>query len=51
MLLVILLVVLILALVGTVPVWPYSRGWSYYRSGGIGVLLLILLALRLQGKM
>lgn len=39
----ILLVVLILALVGGLPTWPYSRGWGFYPSGGIGLVLLILL--------
>jgi hypothetical protein len=51
MFLVVLIVILILALAGSVPVWPYSRGWGYYPSGGIGLILLVLLALRLQGKL
>ena len=39
-----LLIVVILLLVGSAPVWPYSRGWGYYPSGGlVTVLLLILL--------
>ena len=45
----ILLIVLILALIGSVPAWPYSRGWGYYPSGGVGTVLLILLVLYLLG--
>jgi hypothetical protein len=39
----ILLIVLIIALLASVPAWPYSRGWGYYPSGGIGVVVLLLL--------
>jgi Protein of unknown function (DUF3309) len=39
----ILLVVLILLIVGALPTWPYSAGWGYYPSGGLGLVLLILL--------
>lgn len=46
MLLLILLVILILA---AVPAWPYSRGWGYYPSGGLGTILLILVILMLLG--
>ena len=45
----ILLVLLVLALLGSVPAWPYSRGWGYYPSGGIGTLLIIVLILILLG--
>jgi hypothetical protein len=45
----ILLIVLILGVIGSVPAWPYSRGWGYAPSGGIGTLLLILLILYLLG--
>jgi len=51
MLLAILFVVLILALVGSVPTWPHSRDWGYYPSGGLGVVLLILLVLFLMGRL
>jgi Protein of unknown function (DUF3309) len=51
MVLVVLIVILILGLAGSAPVWPYSRDWGYYPSGGIGLILLVLLALRLQGKL
>ncbi|HEX4076134.1 MAG TPA: DUF3309 family protein [Candidatus Acidoferrales bacterium] len=50
MLLLILAVVLVLALVGSVPAWPHSRGWGYYPSGGLGLVLLILLILFLMGR-
>jgi hypothetical protein len=43
------LVLLVLALVGSVPAWPYSRGWGYYPSSGIGTVLVILLILWLVG--
>jgi hypothetical protein len=46
-----LLILLVLALVGAVPAWPYSRGWGYYPSGGIGLILLIVLFLFLTGTM
>ena len=39
----ILLLLLVLMVVGTVPAWPYSRGWGYYPSGGLGLLLVVLL--------
>jgi len=43
----ILLVVVILALIGSLPTWPYSSGWGYYPSGGLGIVLLVLLVLAL----
>lgn len=43
----ILLIVLIVLLVGATPAWPYSREWGYYPSGGLGLLLIILLVLML----
>lgn len=46
----ILLVILILLLVGALPTWPYSSGWGYYPSGGLGLVLLILLILALLGR-
>jgi hypothetical protein len=45
----ILLVILILALVGSLPTWPYSAGWGYYPSGGLGAIVVILLILALVG--
>jgi hypothetical protein len=51
MLLMILVIVLLLAFVGSVPTWPHSRGWGYYPSGGLGVILLIILVLFLMGRL
>jgi Protein of unknown function (DUF3309) len=39
----ILLIILIVLLIGTLPTWPYSSGWGYYPSGGLGLILLILI--------
>lgn len=50
MLVTILLIILILALIGSVPVWPHSRGWGYWPGGGIGLILIILIILLLLGK-
>lgn len=47
----ILLVVLILLLIGALPTYPYSRSWGYYPSGGIGLVLVILLILMLLGRL
>ena len=46
----ILLILLILLLVGALPAWPYSSGWGYYPSGGLGLVLIILLILFLTGR-
>lgn len=46
----ILLIVFVLLLVGAFPTWPHSRGWGYYPSGGIGLLVVILLVLVLLGR-
>lgn len=46
----ILLIILILALVGALPAWPYSSGWGYYPSGGLGLILLILIILLVAGR-
>jgi hypothetical protein len=43
----ILVIILLLMLIGAFPAWPYSRGWGYYPSGGIGLILLILVVLLL----
>lgn len=43
------LLVLILIVIAVLPAWPYSSGWGYYPSGGIGVLLVILIVLLLFG--
>lgn len=49
--LLILFIILVLALVGSVPAWPYSRGWGYYPSGGLSLVLVILLILLLMGRL
>ncbi len=45
----VLLIVLILLLVGALPAWPHSRSWGYYPSGGVGLLVVILIILLLMG--
>ena len=47
----ILLIILILALLGALPRWPYSTGWGYYPSGGLGIVVLILIILLLTGRL
>ena len=47
----ILLVVVILLLVGALPTWPHSRSWGYAPTGGIGLVLLILVVLWLMGRL
>jgi hypothetical protein len=46
----ILLIILILALLGALPTWGYSSGWGYYPSGGIGLVVLIVVILLLAGR-
>ncbi len=46
----VLVIVLILVLIGSLPAWPYSAGWGFYPSGGVGLVLLILVILLLLGK-
>ena len=46
----ILLIILIILLLGALPTWPYSSGWGYYPSGGLGLILVIVLILWLMGK-
>jgi hypothetical protein len=46
----ILLVLLVLILLGSLPTWPYSTGWGYYPSGGLGLLLLIVIVLIVAKK-
>jgi hypothetical protein len=46
----ILIVILVLLLIGALPRWGYSRGWGYFPSGGLGLVLLILLVLLLMGR-
>lgn len=44
------LIILIVLLLAVLPSWPYSRGWGYYPSGGLGLIVLILLVLLLMGR-
>jgi len=46
----ILLVILVLLLLGALPTWPYSGGWGYYPSGGVGLVLLIVVVLLVAGR-
>ena len=46
----ILIVILVLILVGALPTWPHSKSWGYYPSGGLGLVLLILIILLLMGR-
>jgi hypothetical protein len=46
----ILLIILILLLLGAVPAWPYSKNWGYGPSGGLGLIVVILLILVLMGR-
>jgi Protein of unknown function (DUF3309) len=46
-----LILVLVLLLIGVLPTWPHSRSWGYYPSGGLGVILVILLVLLLMGRL
>jgi hypothetical protein len=46
----IVLIILVLALVGVIPTWPHSREWGYGPSGGIGLILVIVLILFVLGK-
>lgn len=46
----IVLIILVLMLIGAIPSWPHSKSWGYGPSGGIGLLLMVLLILVLLGK-
>ena len=47
----ILLIILVLALIGALPTWPYSGGWGYYPSSGLGLIVVVLLVLLLMGRL
>lgn len=47
---ILILIVLILFLVGAFPSWPHSKNWGYYPSGGLGLVVVILLILILLGR-
>jgi len=46
----ILLIILILALIGIIPIWPHSRSWGYAPSSGVGLVVVILVILLLLGR-
>lgn len=46
----VLLIILILVLIGSLPTWGYSGGWGYYPSGGLGLLVIIVVVLLLMGR-
>jgi len=47
----ILLIILILLLIGALPTWPYSSGWGYYPSSGLGLVLIIIIVMLLMGRL
>jgi hypothetical protein len=47
----VLIVVLVLALIGALPAWPYSSGWGYYPSGGLSIVVLVVLVLLFTGRL
>jgi hypothetical protein len=47
----ILLIILVLLLLGAIPTWPHSRGWGYWPSGTLGIIVLILVILLLTGRL
>lgn len=50
MLYTVLIVILVLMLIGALPAWPHSRNWGFYPSGGLGLVLIVLLILILMGR-
>ncbi|MCB4822981.1 DUF3309 domain-containing protein [Roseicella aerolata] len=46
-----LLIILIIVLLGVLPTWPYSRGWGYFPSGILGVIVVILIIMALMGRL
>ena len=46
----ILLIILILLLIGALPTWGYSSGWGYYPSGGLGIVLIVIIVLLAMGR-
>lgn len=45
-----LIIVLLIVLIGALPTWPHSRSWGYYPSGGLGLIVLIVVVLLLMGR-
>ena len=48
---IVLIFILIILLIGLLPAWPYSAGWGYFPTGGVGLLLLIVIILLVAGKL
>ena len=48
---VLLIIVLIILLFGALPTWPYSRSWGYYPSGGLGLIVIVVIVLLLAGRL
>ena len=46
-----LMIIVILMLVGALPTWPHSKNWGYYPSGGLGLVVIVLLILLLLGRL
>lgn len=46
-----LLIIVIILLLAVLPTWPYSSGWGYYPSGGLGLIVLILIILLVMGRL
>jgi hypothetical protein len=47
----ILLIILVILLLGALPTWPYSTGWGYYPSGGLGLIFVIVIILAVTGRL
>ena len=47
----ILLIIVVLLLIGAIPTWPHSRSWGYAPSGGLGLIVIILLVLLVMGRL
>lgn len=47
----ILLIILVLLLIGALPAWPYSSAWGYYPSGGLGLVVIVLIVLVVMGRL
>jgi len=45
-----LLIIIVLALIGAMPAWPYSRGWGYAPSGTVGIILIVVVVLLVSGR-
>ena len=46
-----IMLIVIILLIGVLPTWPYSSGWGYYPSGGLGLVVVVLLVLLLTGRL